>query len=251
MPLPDAKVASDWQNKGDEFFDNRDFEGAIRCYDQVLEMFPRDPEIWNRKGLALTKLKRYDEAIECYDTALARYPKEIYLWKNKGAALNKLDKHIEAVRCFDAAIDIDPEDASAWCHKAISFELLKWHEESLECFETAIIIDPQHAAAWFGKGMVLMKLGREKEARFAMLEAKGFLKSDAILATILLGATPIEQVKPVFSCTSSMRCLANTSASSKSFTRLDTSRYASSMPPCSNLSARLLRISMMLLDAGT
>ena len=83
-----------------------------------------------------------------------------------------MDKHIEAVRCFDTAIDLDPNDASAWCHKAITFGLLKWHEESLDCFETAISIDPQNAVAWYGKGMVLRKLGREKEAQSAMVKAE-------------------------------------------------------------------------------
>ena len=172
MTLPDARIASGWKDEGDELFEKGDFEGAVRCYDQVLELFPRDPEIWTLKGLALSELKRYDEAIKSYDTALAYYPRETYVWINKGVALNKVGKQIEAIRCFDIALDIDPQDADALCQKGVSFGLLKWLEEALECFETAIRIDPRHATAWYNKGITLSKLKRENEARYALDRAK-------------------------------------------------------------------------------
>jgi hypothetical protein len=38
MTLPDARIASGWKDEGDELFEKGDFEGAIRCYDQVLEL---------------------------------------------------------------------------------------------------------------------------------------------------------------------------------------------------------------------
>ena len=63
----DARIAWGRKEEGDELFERGDFEGAIECYDKALELFPRDPEIWNIKGLALSKLKRYDEAIKSYD----------------------------------------------------------------------------------------------------------------------------------------------------------------------------------------
>lgn len=171
MTLPDARMASDWEDEGDELFEKRDFEGAVECYDKVLELFPRDPEIWTQKGLALSELKRYD-AIKSYDTALAYYPREIYVWVNKGVTLNKVGKQIEAVRCFDTAIDIGPQNADARCQKGVSFGLLKWLEEALECFEAAIRIDPRHATAWYNKGTTLSKLKRENEARYALDRAK-------------------------------------------------------------------------------
>ena len=43
MTLPDARIASGWKDEGDELFEKGDFEGSIKCYDRVLELFPRDP----------------------------------------------------------------------------------------------------------------------------------------------------------------------------------------------------------------
>ena len=46
----DTRIAWGWMEEGDELFEKGDFERAIRCYDQVLVLFPRDPEILNRPG---------------------------------------------------------------------------------------------------------------------------------------------------------------------------------------------------------
>jgi Flp pilus assembly protein TadD len=78
----DASIASVW--KGDELFEKGDFEGAIGCYDKALEIFPRDPDLWNERGLALNELRRYEEAIKSYNTALGHYPRETIVWNNKG-----------------------------------------------------------------------------------------------------------------------------------------------------------------------
>lgn len=61
------------------------------------------------------------------------------------------------------------------------------------------------------------------------VKPKGFLKSEAILAIILLGPTPTEQVRFSLFRTASMILWANSLASSKSFAVVDTSRYASSI----------------------
>ena len=102
----DARIAWGRKEEGDELFEKGDFEGAIECYSKALELFPRDPDLWNIKGLALSELKRYDEAIKSYDVALEHYPRETIVWINKGVTLNNAGKQIEAIRCFDKVIDM-------------------------------------------------------------------------------------------------------------------------------------------------
>jgi tetratricopeptide (TPR) repeat protein len=94
----DVRVAWGRKEEGDKLFEKGDFEGAIDCYSKALELYPRDPDLWNVKGMALSKLKRYDEAIKCYDIALEHYPRETIVWINKGVALNNAGKQIEAIR---------------------------------------------------------------------------------------------------------------------------------------------------------
>jgi len=86
--LDDARIASGWKDEGDELFEKGDFEGSIGCYDNALELFPRDSDLWNVKGLALSELGRYEEAVKSYDMALEHYPRDAIVWNNKGLALD-------------------------------------------------------------------------------------------------------------------------------------------------------------------
>jgi tetratricopeptide (TPR) repeat protein len=99
----DARIASGWRDDGDELFKNRNFEKAVDCYNKDLELFPRDPDLWNRRGLVLEEQGRYEEAIKSYDRAIEYYLKEAMLWNNKGIALGNMGKHLEAIRCFDTS----------------------------------------------------------------------------------------------------------------------------------------------------
>lgn len=47
-----------------------------------------------------------------------------------------------------------------------------WVEEAVECFETAIEINPLYALAWYNKGITLLKLNHDTEARVALARAR-------------------------------------------------------------------------------
>ncbi len=96
----DARVAWGRKEEGDKLFEKGDFEGAIECYSKALELFSRDPDLWNIKGLALSELKRYDEAIKSYDAALEHNPRETVVWNNKGVALDNEGKQYRGYSMF-------------------------------------------------------------------------------------------------------------------------------------------------------
>jgi tetratricopeptide (TPR) repeat protein len=51
-----------WKNKGNEFFSKGDFETALKCYRQAVEIDPSYLSGWNNYGLTLLKLGKIDEA---------------------------------------------------------------------------------------------------------------------------------------------------------------------------------------------
>jgi len=90
--MSDARIASDWKDEADDLFKKGDFEGAISFYDKALELFPRDPDLWNESGLALSELRRYEEAVKSYNAALKHYPREAFIRNNKGLSLDNVGK---------------------------------------------------------------------------------------------------------------------------------------------------------------
>jgi|TARA_B100001964_G_scaffold181083_1_gene200205 tetratricopeptide (TPR) repeat protein len=62
-----------------------------------------------KEGYNLYKLGKFEEAIKCYDEVLKIDPKDIDALNNKGIVLGKLGKLDEAIKCYDEASKINPE----------------------------------------------------------------------------------------------------------------------------------------------
>lgn len=54
-----------WKNRGNEFFTEKKFEEAIKCYAHAIELNRDYSEAWNNMGLAFLKMGLPDEAKKC------------------------------------------------------------------------------------------------------------------------------------------------------------------------------------------
>ncbi len=98
------------------------FEGAIRCYDKIMEMDKiREMDepvdiVWFNKGLALQNLKKYDEALKCFDifSSLEEENKtDQELLYRKYQTLMMMGRKKEAIACYELAFDSKPIDFSS------------------------------------------------------------------------------------------------------------------------------------------
>jgi tetratricopeptide (TPR) repeat protein len=67
------------------------YEDAIKGYNVILEINPKDVSLLGNKGYALNEVGRFDEAIQCYDKALKIDPNNVMSISNKNFALEHLD----------------------------------------------------------------------------------------------------------------------------------------------------------------
>ncbi len=69
----DAKKENDstyYYNKGNDLFQKGNYEEAIKCFNNEIEINPDIYEAWYNKGVILQKLGKNEEAIKCYDKAI-------------------------------------------------------------------------------------------------------------------------------------------------------------------------------------
>ena len=57
-------------NKGLAYYNLEEYKKAINCYDQVLQIDPKNIDTFNYKGLAYNNLKEYKMAIDWFNKAL-------------------------------------------------------------------------------------------------------------------------------------------------------------------------------------
>ncbi|MFM6133330.1 MAG: tetratricopeptide repeat protein [Sphaerospermopsis kisseleviana] len=91
--------AENWFLQGEEKFTSGDFEGAIFCYDKVIEIESNYQLAWRQRGYALYKLERDKEALVSLGKAIEINNNDYLVWYWRGLVLNVLERYEEAQKC--------------------------------------------------------------------------------------------------------------------------------------------------------
>ena len=95
--------------QGQSLFKQGDWEGALRCYNEVLALDPIHGEALVKKGAALEHLKHLNEAFECYDQAIAADGTMTIAYLHKGGLCSRLERFQEALECYEKALKTHDE----------------------------------------------------------------------------------------------------------------------------------------------
>jgi tetratricopeptide (TPR) repeat protein len=91
-----------------------EYEVAINCYDQVIQVKPTHALAWLHRGNAqLYGLKQPEAALHSYEQSLWNNPEDAIAWRNRGTALVELAHYPEAITAYDRALQIQPDDQVA------------------------------------------------------------------------------------------------------------------------------------------
>jgi tetratricopeptide (TPR) repeat protein len=160
----DTKYAAAYTNKGAALSELKQYEEAIKCYDEAIRLDTKYAAAYNNKGIALRNLKQYEEAIKCLDEAIRLDTKYAAAYNNKGFALSELKQYEEAIKCYDKSIKLDPNNAAAYNNKGNALYEIKQYEEAIKCYDEAIRLDPNAATTYNNKGFALIDLKQYEEA---------------------------------------------------------------------------------------
>jgi tetratricopeptide (TPR) repeat protein len=91
-------------DQGRTRFKANDWEGALKCFDEVLALEPNHSEALVKKGVALERLRKLDEAFTCYDRAIAADDSMTIAYLHKGGLCSRLERFKEALECYEKAL---------------------------------------------------------------------------------------------------------------------------------------------------
>jgi tetratricopeptide (TPR) repeat protein/tRNA A-37 threonylcarbamoyl transferase component Bud32 len=106
--------------KGDEWLHQKEYDKAIKEYDEAIRLDPRSALAFSNRGLAWHNGKKdYDKAIQDYTEAIRLDPKSDVAFANRGLAWHYGKKNYDkALKDFDEAIRLDPKWAFPFSRKA-------------------------------------------------------------------------------------------------------------------------------------
>lgn len=201
MTTPDIGEAQELFVQANDFLDNRQWEQAIRRYNQVIQI---DPQRWDahmNRGIALARSNDFTEATEAfaqalenggadeaivyfnlgnlyqerglYDSAIDAYRTSMAVGGgldydtllNLAASYTFLHAYEPALQTIERAIDLNPDDRRAY----LTLGLITFSDEqaprALELYAELLASEPDFAEAHFNYGFILMRTQQLDEAK--------------------------------------------------------------------------------------
>lgn len=140
------------------------------------------------QGNALASQARYRDAIRCYEKILAVAPRNLDAINNRGNCLSLLGQFAEAIKSYNAIIAARPNDLRARCNRANALKQLGRCREALAEYEHVLKADPNNADAFYNRGNMFADLGLPKEAIRDLRHALALNPNDPDIHTSLIFA---------------------------------------------------------------
>jgi len=109
--LEDKKEADKEKDLGNTHYKNKDFEEALKHYQNAIDLFPTELTYYTNKAAVFFEMKEYDQCIEMCDKAAEIAQQGIYDYKKlgkafarKGNALFKQEKYDESIAAYKKAM---------------------------------------------------------------------------------------------------------------------------------------------------
>ncbi|MCY7321145.1 MAG: tetratricopeptide repeat protein [Phormidesmis sp. CAN_BIN36] len=115
-----------WHDRGNALhYGLGDYEAAIKCYDQALQINDSQAMAWQNRGNALLYgLSRYEDAIASYNRALRLDAQNYLTWRNRGNAMVELRRYTEAIANYDRALSLQADDQVSWQARLLASQQL-------------------------------------------------------------------------------------------------------------------------------
>lgn len=150
-------------SKMKNYFDNNDFENAIKYADLILDYDENNVEVLKYEYNALSNLKRYEDALICVNRILDLNPSGLAL-ANKGTTLCFLEEYEKGFEILDDVIENYSEYEVAFLNKGHFLYDMARFDELLELSNWVLELYPDCSNAYDIKSLVYIKKGDFKSA---------------------------------------------------------------------------------------
>jgi tetratricopeptide (TPR) repeat protein len=103
--------AEEYSKRGDKYFSERNFDGAIADFTEMIKLEPDNPSAYYKRGLSYTNTKEFDLAITDFTEAIRLEPNKFgeFYFDRGGTYIFKGD-NVLAISDIEMAVKIDPQN---------------------------------------------------------------------------------------------------------------------------------------------
>ncbi len=158
-----------YRDRAEVLFMVQDYEKALACYDEVLEQFEPDADLFLRMGQCFFHLNQIKKARNYFTKAslLECLNDEVYFYIGESFFVEA--QWEMAISFYEKAIEIEDRKEEYWCSLGKVYAILGKSEQAEECYQAATEAAPEDPKCWFLYAHFLIAQGKEAAA-FAILE---------------------------------------------------------------------------------
>ena len=123
--------AEAWRGLGQSRVEAGDRSGAVRAFEKLVTLVPRDPIALMQLGEAYRDVARHQDAVRVIREALAIDPKPAQYWNSLGTVLGMSRQMAEAERAFAEAATREPGNGLYAYNRALALQALGRRDEAL------------------------------------------------------------------------------------------------------------------------
>jgi tetratricopeptide (TPR) repeat protein len=147
-PADDPKDAAGFYHRGTAWLDKKEYDKAIKDFDEAVRLDPTDASSFHNRGVAWSGKGEHDKAVRDYDEAIRLDPRNPHAFVSRGNARADKREYDRAVKDYDEAVRLDPKGAPGYGNRAAVRAKLGRYDEAVGDFEAALRLDPRAGSVY-------------------------------------------------------------------------------------------------------
>lgn len=139
----------------------------------------------HEKAYQLLKNQSFQEALVLFDNLVYLFPEEPNLYSDRGVLHIHLKNKLEALSDFDKAVELDKNYGYRYAARAYAKDFFGDTEAALMDYELAVKLDPEDAISINNLGLLQEKLGYQKKAKENFERADRLAKMNEAYANLM------------------------------------------------------------------
>jgi len=133
---------------------------AVNYFDEIIRRDPSFAQAHYYKFVAFLLVGNYENAIASIDMAIGLEPGNIQYQLDKGVLLSDIKRNEFAIEVFEGVLKQDPENATAWSSLAFIHKRVGNKKMEVKCLNRFLKLAPKDVNAWFERGMVFKRFAK-------------------------------------------------------------------------------------------
>jgi tetratricopeptide (TPR) repeat protein len=167
----DANNAQLYINRGDAYFEKREFFDAVEDYTAAIELDPKADQAYFGRGMALARQGMISEGITDLSVFIKRNPKSSLAYTKRGVRYMWLQDFDNAKKDLIKALELDAKNAEAHDDLGVIYAKSKNYEKAIEHFSATIRIDPSYQKGYHNLAMTLFLVEEDAGALLMVNQA--------------------------------------------------------------------------------